>query len=81
MPAPLLLFTLTCAALAVAFLVSAVAAFRRRSVVGGGGRFLVAGLFLALAALAAAVSVAMRGYRALTHEEIAARVHTSPVGP
>lgn len=81
MSTPVLIFTLTCAALAVAFLVSAVAAFRRRSIVGGGGRFLVAGLFLALAALAATVSVAMRGYRALTYQEVAARVHTTPVGP
>jgi len=81
MSTPLLIFTLTCAALAVAFLVGAVAAFRRRSFVGGGGRFLTGGLFLALAALAATVSVAMRGYRALTYEEVAARVHTAPVGP
>jgi len=81
MPAPLLIFTLICAALAVAFLLAAVTAFRRRSFVGGGGRFLVAGLFLALAALAATASVAMQGYRALTYEEVAARVHTAPVGP
>ncbi len=81
MPTPLLIFTLVCAALAVLFLGSALTAFRCRSLMGGSGRFLVGGLFLALAALAATASVAMRGYRALTYEEIAARVHTAPVGP
>ncbi len=81
MPTPLLIVTLICAALAVAFLLGAVTAFRRRSLVGGSGRVLVAGLFLALAALATTVSVAMQGYRALTREALAARVHTAPIGP
>ncbi len=37
-------------------------------------------LFLACAALAAAAAIGVRGYRALTYEEVAATVSTEPVG-
>ena len=47
---------------------------------GGAGRGLVGLLLLALAALAATITVGIRGYRALTYEEVAATVKTEPVG-
>jgi hypothetical protein len=37
-------------------------------------------LFLTIAALLATVSLSIRGYRALTHEEVAATVRTVPIG-
>lgn len=54
---------------------------RRRKVLRSLGALLSGLLSLALAALAAAVTVGVRGYRALTAEEVAARVHTEPLGP
>lgn len=69
------------ALLAVAFLWIAISALRQRRL----GRSLVTlltGLLgLALAGLAAAVTIGVKGFRALTHEELAARVRTEPIGP
>lgn len=49
-----------------------------------GARFgfwsLLALVFLLSGAVAGAVSLGMRGYRALTHEEIAARIEVTPLG-
>lgn len=81
MPAPLLIVAPAFALVAAAFLLAAVSAFRDRRLVASGGRFLVGGLLLALAALAATISVAVKGYRALTHEELAARVQLLPTAP
>ena len=38
-------------------------------------------MLIALAALAATVTVGLQGYRALTFEDVAATVHTEPVAP
>jgi hypothetical protein len=54
---------------------------RRRRLLRGLSAFLSGLLLVALAALAAAVTVGVRGYRALTAEEVAARVRTEPLGP
>ncbi len=59
--------------------VRAVRAARARHWLGGAIRGLVALLLLALAALAATVTVGLQGYRALTFEEVAATVRTEPV--
>src|SRR5438445_178290 len=59
----------------------AVRAVRVRHWLGGTVRGLVALLLLALAALAATVTVGLQGYRALTFEEVAATVRTEPVAP
>src|SRR6266478_328099 len=59
----------------------AVRAVRVRRWLGGMVRGLVALLLLALAALAATVTVGLQGYRALTFEEVAATVRTEPVAP
>src|SRR5258708_37068258 len=61
--------------------VRAVRAARARHWLGGAIRGLVALLLLALAALAATVTVGLQGYHALTFEEVAATVRTEPVAP
>ncbi|PYO97129.1 MAG: hypothetical protein DMD60_07995 [Gemmatimonadetes bacterium] len=61
--------------------VTAVRAARTRHWLGGMIRGLGALLLLALAALAATVTVGLQGYRALTFEEVAATVRTDPVAP
>src|SRR5207249_2344809 len=61
--------------------VTAVRAARARHWLGGTIRGLVALLLLALAALAATLTVGLQGYRALTFEEVAATVRTEPVAP
>ena len=60
---------------------TALRAVRARHWLGGTVRGLVALLLLALAALAATVTVGLQGYRALTFEEVAATVRTEPVAP
>ena len=59
----------------------AVRAARERHWLGGTIRGLVALLLLALAALAATLTVGLHGYRALSFEEVAATVRTEPVAP
>src|SRR5687768_17678982 len=81
MPEPLVLVVVVFGVLSVLFLVAAFAAVRRKRWLGTFGTLVLAVLFLSLAALAASVSVATRGYRALTHEEVAATVVTEPSGP
>jgi hypothetical protein len=81
MPEPLVIVVVVFAVLSVLFLVAAFAAVRRRRWLGSFGTLILAVFFLSLAALAATVSVATRGYRALTHEEVAATVVTEPSGP
>src|SRR5205823_14646975 len=61
--------------------VKAVGATRARHWLGGTIQGLVALLLLALAALAATVTVGLQGYRALSYEEVAATVRTEPVAP
>src|SRR2546423_4442281 len=61
--------------------VTAVRAGRERRWLGGTIRGLVALLLLALAALAATVTVGLQGYRALTFEEVAATGRTEPPAP
>lgn len=81
MPAPLLAATVVFAVLSALWLVLALVAVRRRRWLGMSSGVVLALLFLALSALCATVSVSVRGYRALTHEEVAATVTTEPLGP
>jgi hypothetical protein len=81
MPAPLVLITIAFTVLSTALVLAAGAAGRRRRWLGTGAALGFSALFLALAALAAVISVATHGYRALTHEEVAAVVVTRPTGP
>ncbi|MGH7700136.1 MAG: hypothetical protein ACREMJ_06415 [Gemmatimonadales bacterium] len=61
--------------------VGGLAALRQRRWLGGLVAGLVGALLLTLGALAAVLAVGVRGYRALTHEVIAATVRTEPLGP
>jgi len=81
MAAPLLLIMAAFALVATVFVVAALLAVRRRHVVGTAMSMLLGLLCLALAALAGSVSIATRGYHALTREEVAARVATRVTGP
>lgn len=72
----ILLFALSLAALVTAFL-----ALRRRRLLGTATGLLSALLLLCFAALLGTISVAIQGYRALTHEQVAARIDTRPDGP
>ena len=80
MPQPLVLVMAAFALLSVVLLILALAAVRKRRWIGTGMAFVLAVLFLALAAVAATVGVAMQGYRALTREVVAATVVTRPIG-
>src|SRR3989441_11865532 len=81
MAEPLVLVMAVFALLSLVLLVAALAAVRKRRWMGTGMALVLAGFFLALAALAATVGVAMQGYRALTREVVAATVVTRPIGP
>src|SRR2546425_1687829 len=69
-----------CAVLGLAFLLFARGAARRRRWQGTLVRGLLGLLFVTVSALLATVSVSIRGYRALTREEVAATVRTRPIG-
>jgi hypothetical protein len=69
------------AVLGVAMLIAAGTALRRRHPLRMSARVLLALVFLAGAAASGAVALGVQGYRALTHEEIAAMVRTEPLGP
>jgi len=81
MPTILLVVTVVCAGLALAFLAAAIAALRRRRALGFAGGLLLALLLLTLSALFATIGVATQGYRALTREELAAVVEIHPRSP
>lgn len=76
----LLLVALLFAALALAALVAGIYAFRRRRMLGGATGALAGLLFVAVGALCATLSVATRGFQALTREEVAAVIETRPTG-
>ncbi|MGB7211032.1 MAG: hypothetical protein WBC97_00220 [Gemmatimonadales bacterium] len=68
------------AVVAVACLMLARRALRKRRLLSVLTRALAASLFLALAAIALLIAVGTRGYRALTDEQLAATVHVTPTG-
>jgi hypothetical protein len=65
----------------VVMVIAAGTALRRRRPLRMSLRLLLALVFLAGAAACGAIALGVQGYRALTHEEIAAVVHTEPLGP
>src|SRR5437773_9186212 len=81
MSATLVIVALGCLALGVWCAAAGLQALRQRRVVGGAGQGLLGALLLSLAALGATIAAGIRGYRALTYEEVAATVKTEPVGP
>jgi len=80
-PSPVVISAVAFLVVGVLLVVAAPGALRRGRWIGAGARATLGALCLALAALAAVVSVAARGYRALTLETLAATVTTEPVGP
>jgi len=76
----LIALSIAFAALAVAFLGLAVGTLRNRRWVGTAGRTTVGALFASISALAATLSVSTQGYRALTAEELAMTITTTPTG-
>jgi hypothetical protein len=69
------------AVVGVAMLIAAGTALRRQRPLRMSARLLLALVFLAGAAASGAIALGVQGYRALTHEEIAAMVRTEPLGP
>jgi hypothetical protein len=73
--------SLVAASAGVLLVALAVWAGRRRRLLHSLASVLTALLCLALAAVFASVTIGIRGYRALTAEEVAAVVQTDPLGP
>lgn len=67
--------------LSVYYVMRAFLALKRRRWTTSLGRAATGVLLLALGALSATLGISMHGYRALTHEELAAVVTTVPAGP
>ncbi|MFQ5599983.1 MAG: hypothetical protein ACE5G2_05450 [Candidatus Krumholzibacteriia bacterium] len=78
---PLLLATFISALAAITCCVAGIAALRRKKLLGLGVSSTLALLLFAVAGMFGAISIGTQGFRALTHEEIAARITTDPTGP
>src|SRR3989442_790816 len=76
----LLVTACACAVLGLVSLLFARGATRRRRWQGTVAGGLVGLLFVTVSALLVTIGVSIRGYRALTHEEVAATVRTFPIG-
>jgi hypothetical protein len=81
MPDKLVVIAIVFAVLSVGSLFGAVSAVRKRRFMGSTFGLVVTLLFLALSALFATISIATQGYRALTHEEVAATVVVNRLSP
>lgn len=81
MPGPLTIFVLIFLFLSLLSFVASIMGFRKRMFLGGAIGLLVGLLFLTLTGLFVTITVAIQGYRALTQEEVAARVKIEPTGP
>jgi hypothetical protein len=77
----LIVLSLGFGVLTVAFVALSVRTFRSRRWVASALRTTLGLLFASLAALAATLSLATQGYRALTSEEVALTITTVPTGP
>ncbi len=80
MPNLLFILMVGCGVLSLIFFILMFVAIKKRKIIGSTISLLVALLCLALAALAGTITVATKGYLALTHEETAAIVTTEPLG-
>jgi hypothetical protein len=69
------------ALVATLLVLAAVGAWRQRRRVGSIVAFLAAALMFSLAALCGTIGLGIRGYRAFTHEVVAATIRTEPTGP
>ena len=76
---PILIAIGVCGLLCVLFLLAFIAAIRKRKVLGAVRNFTFTLLMLVLALLFTTITVSLKGYQALTHEELAATVEIQPV--
>ena len=79
MPNILVIIAACCALLGLIFFIAAVAALRKKRLFSSAFRVLLALLALSSAGLLGMIVIATAGYRALTHEEIAAVVTIEPI--
>jgi len=75
-----LILAILLALLAFMSFISSLVAARRRRVLGSLSGGVLSVVLLLLALLFGVLSVGLRGYEALTHEEVVVQVHTTPVG-
>jgi len=80
MPSLLFILMVGCGLLSLIFFIFTFVAIRKRKIIGSTISLLTALLCLALAALSGTITVATKGYLALTQEETAAIVRTEPLG-
>jgi hypothetical protein len=81
MPDTLIVLSACSALVSLIFFIATLAALRKKKLLSSAFRLLLALLALSLAGLMSTIVVATLGYRALTHEEVAAVVKIEPVGP
>jgi hypothetical protein len=81
MPDSLAVVVYGAALFALMFLALALISARRRLWLRLTGHVVVALFFLVVAGLFGTIGIAVQGYRALTHEEVAAVITTEPLGP
>ncbi len=80
MPDILIILIACSALLSLIFFIATVAALRKKRLIGSAFRFLLALLALSSATILGMIVVGTAGYRAITHEEIAAVVKIEPMG-
>lgn len=78
---PLTIAALAIAAFGLLFVVAGVVALFRLRPLRALTRLLAGALLIAVGALMSAIALGVQGYRALTHEEVAARIDVKPLGP
>ena len=77
---PLVIFAATCGVLGAVLVIAGLAALWRARLLRFAGRTLLGLLLLSSGLLIGTVALGVQGYRALTHEEIAARIIVRPDG-
>jgi len=77
---PVVISALLFASLSLIFLIAAFAAAKKRKIFAVGTSLLTALFMLSLSVLSGTISIAIQGYRALTHEALAATIKITPVG-
>ncbi|GMV58155.1 MAG: hypothetical protein AMXMBFR72_12660 [Betaproteobacteria bacterium] len=80
-PTPLTIAAFAIAAFGLLFVVAGVIALFRVRPLRALTRLLAGALLIAIGALVSAIALGVQGYRALTHEEVAARIDVKPLGP
>lgn len=80
MPDLLVIIAVLFALLSVAFFIACTIALKKRKIIGTVMNFTVTLLMLSLSLLCGTISIATQGYRALTHEELAAIVEIKTTG-